>query len=70
VIGLPLGLVLGMLVVRVLGLFFTLPPPLLIVPGGTLGAFVLVMAAASAVALGGALAAVRRLSASTALREP
>jgi putative ABC transport system permease protein len=70
VIGLPLGLVLGMLVVRVLGLFFTLPPPVLIVPGGTLGAFVLVMAAASAIALGGALAAVRRLSASTALREP
>jgi putative ABC transport system permease protein len=70
VIGLPLGLVLGLLVVRVLGLFFTLPPPLLSVPGGTLGAFVLLMAAASAVALGGALATVTRLSASSALREP
>jgi hypothetical protein len=70
VIGLPLGLLLGLLVVRVLGLFFTLPPPLLSVPAGTLGAFVVLMAVASAVALGGALAAVTRLSASAALREP
>jgi putative ABC transport system permease protein len=68
-IGLPLGLVLGVLVVRVLGLFFTLPPPLLSVPGGSLGAFVLLMVGASAVALAGALAAVRRLSAAAALRE-
>jgi hypothetical protein len=32
VIGVPVGLGLGVLAVRVLGLFFTLPPPLLVVP--------------------------------------
>jgi putative ABC transport system permease protein len=70
VVGLPLGLVLGALVVRVLGLFFTLPPPFLSVPGETLGIFVVLMAAACAAALAVALTAVMRLSPSLALREP
>jgi putative ABC transport system permease protein len=69
-IGLPLGLGLGILSVRVLGLFFSLQPPLLTVPVGTLAAFVLLMVATSAVALGVALVAVTRVRAATVLREP
>jgi putative ABC transport system permease protein len=70
VIGVPVGLGLGMLSVRILGLFFTLPPPLLTVPAGTIAGFVLLMAATSAVALGGALVAVSRVEAAEVLREP
>ncbi|MGB2875489.1 MAG: ABC transporter permease [Gaiellaceae bacterium] len=69
-IGLPLGLVLAVLVVRVLGLFFTLPPPLLSVPAGALAAFIMLMAISSAVALAGALRRVNRVGAPAALREP
>jgi putative ABC transport system permease protein len=68
-IGVPIGLGLGMLTVRVLGLFFNLPPPLLSVPIATLGGFVLFMVATSAIALGGALLAVNRVRAATVLRE-
>ena len=68
-IGIPVGLGLGILAVRVLGLFFTLAPPLLTVPVGSLIALVLFMAAISAVALGGALVAVNRVRAATVLRE-
>ena len=70
VIGLPLGLGLGALVVRVLGLFFTLPPPYLTIPPWTLLAFVLLMAATSAVALAIALSSVTRSSTTATLREP
>jgi putative ABC transport system permease protein len=70
VIGVPLGLGLGALAVRILGLFFTLPPPLLTIPAGRLLAFALVMVGASAVALTAALAAVSRVTAATVLREP
>jgi putative ABC transport system permease protein len=70
VIGLPLGLVLGILAVRVLGLFFTLPPPVVSVPAITLVAFVLLMVVASAVALGASLRAVRRVGAPSTLRAP
>ena len=42
VIGLPLGLGLGALAVRELGLF-TLPPPVLTIPAATLAGFVLLM---------------------------
>lgn len=70
VIGLPLGLLLAMLAVRVLGLFFTLPPPLVSVPAVTLVGFVALMVLASAVALGTSLLAVRRIGASSTLREP
>jgi putative ABC transport system permease protein len=69
-IGVPVGLGLGMLSVTVLGLFFTLPPPLLSVPVGTLIGFVLLMAGTSAVAIGVALARVTRTAAGTVLREP
>jgi putative ABC transport system permease protein len=69
-IGIPLGLGLGMLVVRVLGLFFTLQPPLLTIPLGTLAAFVVLMLVTSAVALGGALVAVTRIGTTTTLRAP
>jgi putative ABC transport system permease protein len=69
-IGLPLGLGLGTLVVRVLGLFFTLPPPVLAVPAGTLIGFVALMLVASAVALASSLLAVTRVGAPSVLREP
>jgi putative ABC transport system permease protein len=70
VVGVPLGLGLGMLVVRVLGLFFTLPPPVLSVPVGALAAFVGLLLLTSLVALAGALVAVARVGAPTTLREP
>jgi putative ABC transport system permease protein len=69
-IGVPIGLLLGLLSVRVLGLFFTLPPPLLDVPIGKPLAFVAVLAGASAVALGFALGRGRRANAAALLREP
>ena len=69
-VGLPLGLLLGLVDVRVLGLFFTLPPPLLSFPGGTIGALVGLVLVTSAAALAAALVAVRRAGTPTALREP
>jgi putative ABC transport system permease protein len=69
-IGVPLGLLLSILSVRVLGLFFVLPPPLVSVPAGTLLAFVAAMVAASAAVLAVALRAVMRVATATALREP
>ena len=69
-IGVPVGLALGALAVRVLGLFFTLPPPVVTVPGGALVAVVLLVVATSCVAIGGALTAVVRSRAADALREP
>jgi putative ABC transport system permease protein len=69
-IGLPLGLGLGILSVRVLGLFFTLPPPVLSLPFGSLAAFVVLMVITSAIGLGYALTAVTRLRAASVLREP
>ncbi|MEP6637885.1 MAG: FtsX-like permease family protein [Chloroflexota bacterium] len=68
-IGVPLGLLLGILDVRVLGLFFTLSPPLVTVPVAELLALCLFMVVTSAAALGGALLAVNRVRASAALRE-
>ena len=68
--GVPLGLMLGILAVRVLKLFFALPPPVVTLPGGSLLAFVLVMVAASALALGVALAAITRVEPADVLREP
>ena len=70
IIGLPVGLGLGMLAVRVLALFFKLEPPLLIFPAAGLAGLALFMIAASAVALGLALAAVTRVRAASVLREP
>ncbi len=68
-IGIPVGLGLGTIAVRVLGLFFTLSPPLLTVPVPELVGLVLFMVTASTVALGGAVLAVNRVRAATVLRE-
>jgi putative ABC transport system permease protein len=69
-LGIPIGLGLGILAVRVLSLFFTLPPPLVAVPFGSIGAFVLLIVATSAIAVGAALVAVARIDAADVLREP
>ncbi|MEP6689272.1 MAG: FtsX-like permease family protein, partial [Gemmatimonadales bacterium] len=69
-IGVPVGLGLGVLSVRILGLFFTLPPSLLTLPLGKLIGFVLLMAVISAVALSGALFTASRVNAAATLREP
>jgi putative ABC transport system permease protein len=69
-IGLPLGLLLSMLAVRVLGLFFALPPPVLSVPVATLALFVLAMVVASAVTVAGALRGIAHVGTVTMLREP
>jgi putative ABC transport system permease protein len=68
VIGVPLGIGLGMLAVRILGLFFTLPPPLVRVPFGSIGIMVSLTVATSAVALAVALRAVTRTSVAGVLR--
>jgi putative ABC transport system permease protein len=70
VIGVPVGVGLAMVAVRVLGLFFTLPPPLVTIPAVALlelSAFVLVV---SGSALGLALNRVRRVDVAPVLREP
>jgi putative ABC transport system permease protein len=69
-IGLPVGLGLGVMAVRVLGLFFTLAPPLLTVPVAELSVLVLFMIGTSTIALAAALAAVNRVRAAAVLREP
>ncbi|HEU4397159.1 MAG TPA: ABC transporter permease [Actinomycetota bacterium] len=69
-VGVPLGLGLAVLAGRVLGLFFTLPPPLLAVPALPLATLGLLVVGASALALGAALVAVDRRSVATVLREP
>jgi putative ABC transport system permease protein len=68
-IGVPVGLGLGVLAVRILGLFFTLEPPLLAAPAGQLLALALFMVLASSVALGTTLAGVSRVRAASLLRE-
>jgi putative ABC transport system permease protein len=69
-IGLPVGIGLAILDVRVLGLFFTLTPPLLTVPVPELLALVTFMVVASTAALAGALLAVTRVRPASVLREP
>jgi putative ABC transport system permease protein len=68
-IGVPLGAGLGFLAVRVLGLFFVLPPPLLTVPALPLVALVVAMGVASGAALAIALGGVTRARAAVVLRE-
>jgi putative ABC transport system permease protein len=68
-IGLPVGLALALCSVRVLGLFFVLPPPLLSVPVLTIAGFVLLMTVACAAVLGAALVAITRVNAAVSLRE-
>jgi putative ABC transport system permease protein len=69
-LGLVIGVAIAALAVRVLSLFFTLPPPFVSVPGGPLAAFVLLVAGTSALALSVALAAVARIRVASVLREP
>lgn len=69
VLGVPLGLGLAVLAVRVLGFFFAVPPPVLAVAPAPLAAFVLLVVLTSAAALAGALVAVTRVAAATVLRE-
>jgi putative ABC transport system permease protein len=69
-IGIPVGLGLGLLSIRILTLFFTLPPPLLVVPTGAIAALAAVVVLTSAVALLGALHRVARQSPASVLREP
>jgi putative ABC transport system permease protein len=69
-IGLPLGVGLAILGVRILGLFFTLPPPLYVLPSGALVSLAVLMVGMSAVAMGLALRVVARQDAAPILREP
>jgi putative ABC transport system permease protein len=61
---------LSILAVRVLGLFFALPPPLLVLPTGALASLAVFMIVLSTVALGVALRRVARQDAAPILREP
>lgn len=67
--GIPLGLLLGALAVRVLRLFFSLPPAWLTVPRWPLVGLVLVVSVASTVAAGIALLPVIRIQPARVLRE-
>jgi putative ABC transport system permease protein len=69
VLGIPIGLGLGLLSIRILGLFFTLPPPLLVVPTGAIWALAAVVVGSSAVALTAALVRVARQSPASVLRD-
>jgi putative ABC transport system permease protein len=69
-LGIPIGLGLGALAVRVLALFFTLPPPVAVLPIASLAGFVLLVVVTCAIALAAALFAVTRVSAAQVLREP
>jgi putative ABC transport system permease protein len=69
-IGVPVGLLLAVVDVRVLGLFFTLPPPLITVPVWQLVALVALVAVMSMLALAGVLDRIRRIEAPALLREP
>ena len=68
-IGVPVGLGLALLEVRVLSLFFALPPPLLTIPTGALAVFIVFMATTSTAAMAAALAAVTRVRPASVLRE-
>jgi putative ABC transport system permease protein len=70
VIGVPVGIGLGIITIRVLNLFFALPPPLVVVPSGELVALAVLVVAASAVALGIVLLAIGRRGVAAVLREP
>ena len=69
-IGVPVGIGLGIIAIRVLNLFFALPPPLVVIPAGELVALALLVVAASAVALGIVLLSIRHRGVAAVLREP
>ena len=70
VVGVPVGIGLGALAVRVLSLFFTLPPPLVTIPVLPLAGLAVLVLATSALTLALALRAVSRLDVAPVLREP
>ena len=69
-IGVPVGLGLALLEVRVLSLFFALPPPLLTIPAVALVVFIVFMVMTSTIAIAAALTAVTRVRPASVLREP
>lgn len=69
-IGVPVGLGLALLEVRVLSLFFALPSPLLTIPAGALAVFSVFMAMTSTISIAAALTAVIRVRPTSVLREP
>lgn len=69
-IGLPVGIGLGVLAVRVLGLCFTLPPPVVTIPAGSLAVLAVMVVAVSAIALALALRRVSDTEVASTLREP
>jgi putative ABC transport system permease protein len=69
-VGVPVGLGLGVTSVRVLGLFFAVPPPLLTVPVRPVATLAVVVLATSAAALGTTLRRVSRIQPAQVLREP
>jgi putative ABC transport system permease protein len=69
-IGIPVGVGLAVVAVRVLGLFFTLPPPVLSLPVGALALLGTTVLLASGAALALALRRVSRLEVAALLREP
>jgi putative ABC transport system permease protein len=70
VIGVPIGIGLAVVAIRVLDLLFALPPPLVVVPWIDLVALAALVIAASALALGIALLAFKRRELASVLREP
>ena len=68
--GIPIGTGLGMLAVKVLGLFFNLKPPLLTLPLGGLAAMSAFVIVISGVAIGLSLFAVTRTRPASILRAP
>jgi putative ABC transport system permease protein len=70
VIGMPVGIGLAVLSIRVLGLFFTLPPPIVVLPSGALLGLAGVMVGASLAALAITLYKVSRQAPAAVLREP
>ena len=69
-LGIPIGLGLSVLTVRILGLFFVLPPPILALEAAPLLALVGLVVGLSSAGFGVTLAAVVRQSPALVLREP
>ncbi|GAB3849639.1 ABC transporter permease [Dactylosporangium cerinum] len=70
VIGMPIGVGVSALAIRILGLFFSLRPPLLVLPAGTLALLAGCLVVTSLVALGVTLRRVTRATPAAVLREP
>jgi putative ABC transport system permease protein len=70
IIGIPIGVVLGGLAVRILGLFFTLPPPVVAVSPGGVAILALSVLLTSSLALAIAMRTIIRNQVASILREP